>query len=106
MIEQFGDLETIGQYNGEKAQLIYDALEDRSDLYKVHAAKSFRSPINVAFDMRNGERAKFISSALSAGFSGLEGHRTISGFRASLYNAMTLEAARDLASFLRAYRNN
>jgi phosphoserine aminotransferase len=62
--------------------------------------------MNVAFNIRNPQwEAEFLLDAQSRGFHGLEGHRTIGGLRASLYNAVTLEAVDALCSFMEDFRS-
>ena len=57
--------------------------------------------MNIAFRANSPELASaFDMAAAGAGFSGLDGHRSLGGFRASLYNAVALDAAEDLASLL------
>ena len=104
MVERFGSLDAVRRFNVEKASLVYDALDQRSDFFKTHAKRRFRSTTNVAFDIKGADPTHFLRAASALGFTGLEGHRSLGGFRASLYNAMTLEATQDLASFLLSYR--
>jgi len=61
--------------------------------------------MNVAFNLTTLEmEQKFLNEALAAGFSGLTGHRSIGGVRASLYNAVTLNAVEKLAGFMENFQ--
>ena len=61
--------------------------------------------MNVSFNLATPEMEKrFLVEATSAGFSGLAGHRTVGGIRASIYNALTLPAAEKLADFMEEFR--
>jgi len=98
-----GGLERMSQINAEKSAAAYAALDARHDLYVPHAAPASRSPMNVAFRLRDAALGHaFRRGWLDAGFTGLDGHRSLGGFRASLYNAVGLNATQDLATFLRA----
>ncbi len=96
-----GGLDRMAAINAEKAAAVYAALDARPESYAPHADPAWRSMMNVAFRLRDPSREKaFRVAAAEAGFAGLDGHRSLGGFRASLYNAVTTEAARDLAEFL------
>ncbi len=99
-----GGLEHMGRINADKSAAAYAALDAHHDLYVPHADPASRSPMNVAFRLRDAAlEHDFRRAWLDAGFTGLDGHRSLGGFRASLYNAVGLDAAQDLASFLRAW---
>ena len=60
--------------------------------------------MNVAFNLASPALEKrFIAEAGAAGFSGLEGHRSIGGIRASIYNGLTLTAVEELVGFMRDF---
>ena len=64
-----------------------------------------RSLMNVAFNLATPDlENKFLDASLAAGFSGLSGHRSIGGIRASIYNALTLSATEELASFMECFQ--
>jgi len=97
-----GGLDRMGAINAAKAQSVYVALDSRPDVWNPHAAAEARSSMNVAFRATSPEIASaFGMAAARAGFSGLDGHRSLGGFRASLYNAVTLDAAMALADVVR-----
>ena len=92
----------------KKAQLIYNAVEAFPDIYKVIPDKTVRSRVNICFRVTKGgdidaaEKA-FLQESTAQGLSGLKGHRSIGGIRASNYNAVPLEGAEKLAKFIRAF---
>ncbi len=98
-----GGLEKIEAVNRQKARLLYDIL-DQSDFYKGTARKDSRSLMNVTFRLPNEElEKKFVAEALENGMLGLKGHRSVGGIRASIYNAVPLEAVERLADFMKKF---
>jgi len=86
-----------------KAQLLYSYL-DTSGFYanRVHAAA--RSRMNVPFFLRDESlNAEFLSQAEAAGLLQLKGHKSVGGMRASIYNAVPLEAVQSLVSYLQDF---
>lgn len=98
--DDVGGLEKMHQRNREKAQMLYEVLDESDGFYAGHAQPSSRSLMNVTFRLPNEQLEKrFIAESESRGLSGLQGHRSVGGIRASIYNAMPLagvEALRDL----------
>lgn len=92
----------------KKANLIYGALDAHPDIYKVVPDKSVRSRMNICFRVTKGgdvdgtEKA-FLKEAASQGLTGLKGHRSVGGVRASSYNSIPLEGAEKLAKFLDSF---
>lgn len=92
----------------KKAQLIYSALEAHPDAYKIVPDKSARSRMNICFRVNKGgntdeaEKA-FLKEGTSKGLTGLKGHRSVGGIRASNYNSISLEGAEKLASFIESF---
>ncbi|ARD49382.1 phosphoserine transaminase [Sporosarcina sp. P37] len=100
-MEQQGGLEQIAKRNEEKANLIYDVIDNSNDFYTGHAEKSSRSLMNITFRVADEELEKqFLQEAKEAGFVGLNGHRSVGGCRASVYNAVPYEACRALQQFM------
>lgn len=98
-----GGLEGMGRRNREKSQILYGALE-AEDFYTCTAAEGSRSLMNVTFRTPSPELdAAFVEQADAAGMSGLKGHRSVGGMRASIYNAFPKEGCEVLASFLRDF---
>lgn len=102
--DEIGGLESMAAINRAKAALLYDALDAEPDFYRIHGVRLCRSRMNVAFHLPDpAAEALLFEAAKRDGFHGLEGHRSIGGVRASLYNAVTLEAATALAAWLREF---
>jgi phosphoserine aminotransferase len=102
LLEQ-GGVPAIARVNREKADLLYQAI-DAGDYYRGHAELDSRSLMNVAFNLPTAAlEQKFIAEATAAGFSGLKGHRSIGGCRASIYNAFPREGVVRLVEFMNAF---
>jgi phosphoserine aminotransferase len=100
-----GGLEAIHKINIEKANLLYDYL-DQSDMFKASVEQPSRSIMNVCFVTGNDELdSKFIKEAKQAGFENLKGHRSVGGMRASIYNAMPTAGIQALVEFMRNFEN-
>jgi phosphoserine aminotransferase len=102
-LKKMGGLEEMQKRNIEKAQILYDFL-DESKLFKGTVRKEDRSLMNVPFVTGNEELdAKFVKEATAAGFVNLKGHRTVGGMRASIYNAMPKEGVVKLVEFMKKF---
>ena len=101
-IEEQGGLKVIEQRNREKAGLIYNALDALSSFYEPTVTdKADRSLMNITFRLHNPERDKeFLAGAQARDMDGLKGHRSVGGFRASIYNAFPIEGCQALAQYL------
>ncbi|MBW1928168.1 MAG: 3-phosphoserine/phosphohydroxythreonine transaminase [Deltaproteobacteria bacterium] len=98
--ETIGGLEKMEQINKQKAALLYDLI-DQSDFYRGTAAPDSRSLMNVTFRLPSEDlEARFVEEALKEGLGGLKGHRSVGGCRASIYNAVSLEAVTALRDFM------
>jgi phosphoserine aminotransferase len=98
-----GGLTVIGARNQAKAQLLYEAI-DASGFYANPVERSCRSWMNVPFTLRDPALEKdFLSEARAARLVALEGHRSVGGMRASLYNAMPLAGVQALVAFMREF---
>ena len=99
-LKRQGGLSAIGERNRAKAAKLYDVV-DRSSFYKNPVAKDARSWMNVVFTLAKPDLDKtFIAEAKDAGLVTLEGHRSVGGMRASLYNAMPLAGVEALVRFM------
>jgi phosphoserine aminotransferase len=99
-IEKNGGLEAREQFNIEKANYVYDVL-DNSDFYHGTVVKEDRSLMNIPFRLPSEElEKKFIKEAKEKGMIGLKGHRDVGGCRASVYNSLPMKAVQDLAAFM------
>lgn len=95
--EQGGVL-ALQKKNKEKASVLYDEI-DRNKLFKGTTAVEDRSLMNVCFIMNDEYKeleSQFAEFAAAAGMVGIKGHRSVGGFRASLYNAMPLDSVKAL----------
>ena len=101
--ETVGALEKMAAINRKKAQLLYKLFDD-STFYRATAEPGSRSLMNVTFRLPSTElEQKFIREALENGIGGLKGHRSVGGCRASLYNAVSLDAVEVLADFIATF---
>ena len=83
--------------------MLYSTI-DSSGFYKNPVAKDARSWMNVPFTLAKPELDKtFIAEAKEAGLVTLEGHRSVGGMRASLYNAMPMEGVKALVDFMKHF---
>jgi phosphoserine aminotransferase len=95
-----GGLAAIGERNRAKAAALYSAI-DGSGYYRNPVAPNCRSWMNVPFTIPNPDLEKtFLAEAAKAGLANLEGHRSVGGMRASIYNAMPAEGVAALVSFM------
>lgn len=95
-----GGLEEMKKINEEKAKILYDFL-DESKLFKGTVVKKDRSIMNVPFITGNEELdALFVKESKAAGLENLNGHRTVGGMRASIYNAMPKAGVEKLVEFM------
>ena len=101
--ETIGGLEKMSAINQDKAQLLYGFM-DGSDFYRATAEANSRSLMNVTFRLPNEDlEMQFIEKALANGLGGLKGHRSVGGCRASIYNAVSLEAVEALVELMKAF---
>jgi phosphoserine aminotransferase len=105
--DDVGGLQNMHQRNREKAQLLYEVLDESDGFYAGHAQPSSRSLMNVTFRLPTEELEKrFIAESESRGLSGIKGHRSVGGIRASIYNAMPLAGVEALRDFMREFLSN
>ena len=101
--ETMGGLVAMEAFNRKKAALIYDVV-DGGDFYRGTAAAGSRSMMNVTFRLPGEDLEKrFVAEALASGLGGLKGHRSVGGCRASIYNAVSLEAVEALTQFMQEF---
>ncbi|KAF2002476.1 phosphoserine aminotransferas-like protein [Amniculicola lignicola CBS 123094] len=108
LVNSYGAKRIGGQedISNEKARLIYDTLDKYSSVYRVVPAKSARSRMNICFRVHGGDADKekaFLAGAEKLGLLGLKGHRSVGGIRASNYNAVSVEGAQKLVTYLEDY---
>lgn len=106
--KELGGVRKLEEMNNIKAAKLYDAI-DSSRLFKGTAEAEDRSIMNVCFVM-NPEYTElendFIDFASTKGCVGIKGHRSVGGFRASIYNAMPLESVEVLISAMKEFEKN
>jgi len=91
-LKNLGGVTAIEKLNEEKAALLYTEI-DRNPHFKGFAEKEDRSLMNVTFNLINeGDKEAFDKLWNAAGISGIKGHRSVGGYRASIYNAMPIES--------------
>jgi phosphoserine aminotransferase len=99
-IRDHGGLAAMGERNAKKAAVLYDFL-DQSRAWKGHAQPASRSMMNVTFRGTTQELEEtMLAAAEERGLSGLRGHRSVGGLRASLYNAFPEEGVHRLVQLL------
>lgn len=104
-IKNRGGVDAVAANNIAKANVIYDVIDNSNGFYKGHAEKEYRSLMNITFNLATPEMEKdFITKGKEAGFIGINGHRSVSGCRASTYNAVPMEACAALADFMKQYQ--
>lgn len=104
-LKEQGGVAQMELRNEEKASLLYDEI-DRNPLFKGAAAKEDRSLMNVTFVMKEGKEdlaADFMAMANENGLMGLKGHRSVGGFRASIYNAMPISSVQVLVDAMKGF---
>ncbi|MGA0053673.1 MAG: 3-phosphoserine/phosphohydroxythreonine transaminase [Steroidobacteraceae bacterium] len=103
-LKRQGGLDVIGERNRTKAELLYNAI-DSSGYYKSPVAPNARSWMNVPFTIQNPDLEKtFCAEAAKAGLANLEGHRSVGGMRASIYNAMPQSGVEALVTFMKDFQ--
>ncbi len=102
-LKKSGGVAQMEKLNQQKSQLLYDVL-DQSSLYEGRVHKDSRSRMNVTFYLRDESLFDtFLKQASDAGMTGLKGHKSVGGMRASIYNAMPLAGVECLAQFMREF---
>ncbi len=107
-IEQQGGLKGLEKINEEKANILYEAI-DQSSLFDAPVPKEDRSNMNVVFRANVEDenlQKEFLAEAGKRGLKNLKGHRSVGGFRASIYNAQTKEGVQTLIDFIKEFEKN
>ena len=102
-LKEKGGVSAIQQHNITKAKLIYDEI-DRNSAFEGFAAKEDRSYMNATFNLAEGvDGTAFDEMWNAANISGLKGHRSVGGYRASIYNALPLESVQQLVDVMQQF---
>jgi phosphoserine aminotransferase len=103
-LEQQGGVEAIAKANSEKARRLYDAIDNSDGFYTGRAERDSRSRMNVTFHLSSEQLDEAFSvEAQRRGMSGLRGHRSVGGIRASIYNAFPIEGVEALVSLMKDF---
>jgi len=104
-LKKKGGVSGIEKQNQEKASLFYNTL-DALPLFQGPVAKEDRSNMNAVFSMQDPKLEKeFLQAAEQEGMVGIKGHRSVGGFRISLYNVLPLSSVQAITSFMRSFAN-
>ncbi|KAB8152217.1 3-phosphoserine/phosphohydroxythreonine transaminase [Kordia sp. TARA_039_SRF] len=101
-LKDFGGIAAIEKINEQKSALLYNEI-DRNPLFKGIVATEDRSHMNATFTLTNDTLSEtFDAMCKEAGINGLNGHRSVGGYRASMYNALPLESVQVLVDVMQA----
>jgi len=102
--ETVGGLENMASVNRAKAERLYRCIDESGGFYRGTAEPASRSQMNVTFRLAGEDLEKrFLDEATKNGLGGLKGHRSVGGCRASLYNAVSMEAVDALVEFMNTF---
>jgi phosphoserine aminotransferase len=102
--DDIGGLDRMHVRNREKAQMLYAAIDGSGGFYRGHAQPDCRSLMNVTFRLPSEALEKqFCREAAGQGLDSLQGHRSVGGIRASIYNAMPIEGVCALRDFMQDF---
>ena len=103
-LKEQGGLAAMAQRNRDKAGLLYQAIDGSGGYYRNPIDPAARSRMNVPFTLHDSALdADFLKESEAAGLIALKGHKALGGMRASLYNAVPLEAVQVLVQFMRDF---
>ena len=104
-LKDLGGIKNIEKRNKEKANLLYDEI-DRNSLFRGTANKEDRSNMNITFLLNNDDKKDLFNMMCEkAGINGINGHRSVGGYRASIYNAMPLSSVKVLVDLMKELEN-
>ncbi len=104
-LKENGGVEKAKQRNTAKAELLYNEI-DRNNLFYGFVNKEDRSHMNATFGLHNADLKQiFLDKCEAAGINGIKGHRSVGGFRASMYNALPLESVQVLVDVMKNLDN-
>jgi phosphoserine aminotransferase len=102
-LKSIGGVSAIEKINKQKAELFYNEV-DTNPLFTGTCAVEDRSRMNACFLLKNPELdEEFLKQAKSHGIIGIKGHRSVGGFRASMYNAAPLESVKALTDLMKDF---
>ena len=104
-LKQQGGVSEIEKINNEKALMLYNEI-DRNPLFEGYANLEDRSIMNATFNLLDKKlEDKFDSLCIENGINGLKGHRSVGGYRASMYNALPLSSVSHLVKLMQKFEN-
>lgn len=104
-LREQGGLDAIAAVNARKAERLYRFIDESGGFYRGHAVPTSRSGMNVSFRAPSPALdAAFVAEAAEAGLSGLKGHRSVGGLRASIYNAVPEASVAALLEFMEGFQ--
>lgn len=99
-LKDLGGIKAIEEENKKKASFIYSEI-DLNPLFKGYSVKEDRSMMNATFTLENENlKETFEAMIKEAGINGLNGHRSVGGYRASMYNALSLDSVKALVEIM------
>jgi len=102
-LKRIGGIEAMENINREKSDLLYDTL-DAHPLFRPTVAREDRSRMNVVFRIDDPEKEKaFLERCRENGMIGVKGHRSVGGFRISLYNALPMESVVAITDLIKSF---
>lgn len=106
LVTDIGGLAKMEAQNRAKAKMLYDVLDQSGGFYSGHAQPNCRSMMNVSFRLPSDElTTKFLQGAEERGMTDLQGHRSVGGIRASIYNAMPVAGVEMLRDYMAEFRD-
>jgi phosphoserine aminotransferase len=104
-LKSSGGIKKLEEINNKKATILYSEI-DINPFFKGHAKEEDRSAMNVTFNLVNDDfKETFDSMLKDAGIIGINGHISIGGYRASMYNAMPIESVKTLVEVMSELEN-
>lgn len=104
-LKKIGGISAIEKINETKANILYSEI-DRNPLFTGVASKEDRSIMNATFVLKNPEHQELFDTMWKeAGISGINGHRSVGGYRASMYNALPIESVQVLVNVMKELEN-
>jgi len=101
-LKDLGGIEAVEELNNAKAELLYNEI-DNNPLFEGAARLEDRSNMNVTFLLKDEtKKERFDAMCKDAGINGIKGHRSVGGFRASIYNAMPIESIQVLVDIMKS----
>ncbi len=104
-VEDQGGLDAVEAQNRQKAKILYDALDENAPFYQPTVTEQAdRSLMNVTWRLQNSDlEGELLAEAKKNQMDGLKGHRSVGGFRASIYNAFPVQGVKALADLLQDF---